>query len=289
MKKLEDIFRIFFMPDDGAGEGGGGHGGSDGNGEGSEGADGGDNGGSGDGEGNNDGAGNHVGNDGGTDAGNKGDGSNGNQGDGSGEGTDGKPVKSILDDSGEGEGEGEGSRSDGQDDNKNLPTPEAVAEYVSGIKITDKDGNDLKVDQDAINFLAPMLMKHNLDKDAAGELIQQYANYATKKVAEGLKKHNDGLEQMTNQLKEEFGKDLPRFAKEANAGGKAIFGEQGWNWLKSIPEFCNQAFVIKGLAEVGRSIGNDTGTGGDGGRDSEQGFSAEGWAKRSNAIGRGTE
>ena len=108
-------------------------------------------------------------------------------------------------------------------------------------------------------------------------------------AGKGAESAHDQLKTIREATQKEFGEDLPRIAKEANVGGKAIFGKL-WNTLRGIPEFSNQADVIRGLAAHGRSVMDDGGTGGDGGgNNSDDGqFSADGWINSSNKKGRST-
>ncbi len=271
-KRLDEIFRRFFAPDDGGGNGGGEGSGGGGNGEG---ADGGENG-AGDGQGN---------------AGENGDGAGKGGGDGSGQGGG---------EGGEGEGSDEGGESllagdegagggEGDEGDAKPPTPEEVIKFSEAIKVKGPDGKDIDVDKEAIAALAPVLMKHKLTPEAASELVGVYAAYALGEQVKAQKAHMDQLKTIREATQKEFGEDLPRIAKEANVGGKAIFGKF-WQILRGIPEFCNQPDVIRGLAAHGRSISNDQGTGGDGGgNNSDDGqFSADGWINSSNKKGRST-
>lgn len=251
-KRLDEIFRRFFAPDDGGGHGGeGGEGGSGGEG-------GGGNGGEGDGNG---------------DGGEGGPGSEGADGD--------NDTASLLggDDGGEG-GDGDG--------NVTPPTPEDVTKFAEAIKVKGADGKDIEIDKEAIAALAPVLMKHKLTPETASELVGVYAAYAAQAQTKAQTAHMEQVKAVRDASIKEFGEDLPRMAKEANAGGKAIFGKF-WNSLRGIPEFCNQPDVIRGLAAHGRSISNDPGAGSDGGGDGngkDEGFTADGWIKHSNERGR---
>lgn len=248
-KRLDEIFRRFFAPDDGGGHGGeGGEGGSGG----------------------------------------EGSGGNGVEGDGNGDGGEGGPGSegadgaSLLggDDGGEG-GEGEGKATP--------PTPEDVTKFTEAIKVKGADGKDIEIDKEAIAALAPVLMKHKLTPETASELVGVYAAYAAQAQTKAQTAHMEQVKAVRDASVKEFGEDLPRMAKEANAGGKAIFGKF-WQILRGIPEFCNQPDVIRGLAAHGRSISNDQGAGGDGGGDDgkDKGFSADDWIKHSNERGRST-
>lgn len=248
-KRLDEIFRRFFAPDDGGGHGGeGGEGGSGG----------------------------------------EGSGGNGVEGDGNGDGGEGGPGSegadgaSLLggDDGGEG-GEGEGKATP--------PTPEDVTKFTEAIKVKGADGKDIEIDKEAIAALAPVLMKHKLPPETASELVGVYAAYAAQAQTKAQTAHMEQVKAVRDASVKEFGEDLPRMAKEANAGGKAIFGKF-WQILRGIPEFCNQPDVIRGLAAHGRSISNDQGAGGDGGGDDgkDKGFSADDWIKHSNERGRST-
>lgn len=274
-KRLDEIFRRFFAPDDGGGNGGGEGSGGGGNGEG---ADGGENG-AGDGQGN---------------AGENGDGAGKGGGDGSGQGGG---------EGGEGEGSDEGGESllagdegagggEGDEGDAKPPTPEEVIKFSEAIKVKGPDGKDIDVDdvdKEAIAAISPVLMKHKMTPESASELVGVYAAYALGEQVKAQKAHMDQLKTIREATQKEFGEDLPRIAKEANAGGKAIFGKF-WQILRGIPEFCNQPDVIRGLAAHGRSISNDQGAGGDGGGDDgkDKGFSADDWIKHSNERGRST-
>ncbi|MFA6810416.1 MAG: hypothetical protein WCR47_05085 [Desulfoplanes sp.] len=271
-KRLDEIFRRFFAPDDGGGNGGGEGSGGGGNGEG---ADGGENG-AGDGQGN---AGENG--DGAGKGGGDGSGQGGGEG-GEGEGSDEGGESLLAGD--EGEGGGEGDEGDAKP-----PTPEEVIKFSEAIKVKGPDGKDIDVDKEAIAALSPVLMKHKMTPEAASELVGVYAAYALGEQVKAQKAHMDQLKTIREATQKEFGEDLPRIAKEANVGGKAIFGKL-WNTLRGIPEFSNQADVIRGLAAHGRSVMDDGGTGGDGGgNNSDDGqFSADGWINSSNKKGRST-
>lgn len=253
-KRLDEIFRRFFAPDDGGGNGGGEGSGGGGNGEG---ADGGENG-AGDGQGN-----------------------AGENGDGAGKEGSNEGGESLLAGD-EGAGGGEGDEGDAKP-----PTPEEVIKFSEAIKVKGPDGKDIDVDKEAIAAISPVLMKHKMTPEAASELVGVYAAYALGEQVKAQKAHMDQLKTIREATQKEFGEDLPRIAKEANVGGKAIFGKL-WNTLRGIPEFSNQADVIRGLAAHGRSISNDQGAGGDGGGGKDKGFSADGWINSSNKKGRST-
>lgn len=258
MKKIADLLRLFLAPDDGAGAGGAGA---------SEGA--GDGAGAGSGEGEGAGAGGE---------GAQGEGQPVKPADGEGGARDGGDEGSLL----AGEGEGEAGEGDGY----KPPDEETVKAFVDGIKVKTPDGKDLEIDKEAIGALAPILMKHKLTPEDASELVGTYAAVAAAEQTKAQKAYMDQLTQVREQTKQEFGSDLPQFVKDASKGGKAIFGKF-WDILRGIPEFCNQADVIRGLAAHGRAISNDAGAGGDpGGEGKDTGeFSAERWIKGSNRGG----
>lgn len=248
-KRLDEIFRRFFAPDDGGGHGGeGGEGGSGG----------------------------------------EGSGGNGVEGDGNGDGGEGGPGSEGADGASllGGDDGGEGGDGDG---NVTPPTPEDVTKFTEAIKVKGADGKDIEIDKEAIAALAPVLMKHKLTPETASELVGVYAAYAAQAQTKAQTAHMEQVKAVRDASVKEFGEDLPRMAKEANAGGKAIFGKF-WQILRGIPEFCNQPDVIRGLAAHGRSISNDQGAGGDGGGDDgkDKGFSADDWIKHSNERGRST-
>lgn len=259
-KRLDEIFRRFFAPDDGGGQGG----------EGGEGAGGGSGEGAGDGGEGGEGSG----------EGSSGEGGQGGEGEGGSGGDDG--AGSLL-----GGDEGEGGEGEGQQ--AKPPTPEEVTKFTEAIKVKGADGKDIEIDKEAIAALAPVLMKHKLTPETASELVGVYAAYAAQAQTKAQTAHMEQVKAVRDASVKEFGEDLPRMAKEANAGGKAIFGKF-WQILRGIPEFCNQPDVIRGLAAHGRSISNDQGAGGDGGGDDgkDKGFSADDWIKHSNERGRST-
>lgn len=214
-------------------------------------------------------------------------------GEGAGAGGEGQPVKPADGEGGAGTGSDEGSllADDGQGDagegdGYKPPDEETVKAFVDGIKVKTQDGKDMEIDREAISALAPILMKHKLTSEAASELVGTYAAVAAAEQTKAQKAHMDQLAQVREQTTQEFGADLPQFVKDASKGGKAIFGKF-WDTLRDIPEFCNQADVIRGLAAHGRAISNDAGAGGDpGGEGKDTGeFSAERWIKGSNRGG----
>lgn len=164
------------------------------------------------------------------------------------------------------------------------PSPDAIAaeEFAKSIVVNGADGKPMEIDADAIKTLSPLFLKHKMTKESARELVGAYAAYASQVQIKEQQAHLEQMKAIRDETAKAFGPDLATMTKQAAKGGAHIFGEY-WNVLSKVPEFCNNAAVIRGLAEVGRGISNDNGAGGDGCGNADTGeFNADRWISGSN-------
>ena len=147
-------------------------------------------------------------------------------------------------------------------------TPEAVTAFVDSIDLKFKvEGIDREfvADKAAVAAVAPHLMKLGATKEQVAEIVKDLSVHEFAKQAAMAKRDGEFVRSMIAKTKEVFGADLPAYIDHARRGGKALFGEQLWKELVSVPAFGTDHRIIAALAKHGRSVAPDKGTGGGGG------------------------
>ena len=141
----------------------------------------------------------------------------------------------------------------------NAPSEEAVKKWTEGIKATDL-GDGVQWDDEALKAMTPALMElsGNDPKKAEG-LVKAYTAYKQAEINKIDEANNAYALALIEEDKKRFGADLQNVVAQAQAGGKHVFGEQIWNQLKTVPQFCNNPDILERLAAIGRTVKPDTG------------------------------
>ena len=165
------------------------------------------------------------------------------------------------------------------------PDASKIDEYVASIKVdlgNGPDGQPIQIDPNGLKAIAPVLIKHGLDGEKAGEIVKAYAEYEQAQAKQAVERDNAVVAGLVQKAKDELGADLPAFASDAKKAGKYLFGEELWGDLLSVPALANDVRFVKALAALGRSLKNDRGPGGAGpGENNEKDFAAW-WINSSN-------
>ena len=92
-------------------------------------------------------------------------------------------------------------------------------------------------------------------------MVKAYAEHVKGEMAAQAQQAAAFNRHLIAKARETFGQDLPRFAREADAGGRAVFGEEVWGEMRKITAFVNDPRIITALSRHGRAQQTDGGAG----------------------------
>lgn len=145
------------------------------------------------------------------------------------------------------------------DPNAPAPSTEDVQKWTEGIKATDL-GDDVKWDDEALGAMTPELMKlTGNDPGKAEGIVKAYTAYQQGVHNKIVEQNEAYANELVAECKRRFGADLQKTLAYAKAGGRYVFGDNLWNQLKSVKQFCNNPDLIERIAVFGRQVTPDTG------------------------------
>ncbi len=152
----------------------------------------------------------------------------------------------LLDDAGEAEG-GE------------PPSAEEAAAWRRGVKALDL-GDGVAFDDALLDRLTPALMRlSGGDPARAEEVVRAYTGHALEQARLAAEREEAFNASLVAACRERWGADVRRVARLADAGGRAVFGDDLWGEIRSVRQFANNPDIMERLAAFGRGASPDRG------------------------------